>query len=76
LNRESSSSLEMRRKSERFCPLFIYFSISATNTATGRQKLLEILNSGVYASPIIVFVNQKKTADMVAKDLSRAGVSD
>lgn len=39
-----------------------------------RQKLLEILNSGQFASPIIVFVNQKKTADMVAKDLSRAGV--
>lgn len=38
-----------------------------------KQKLLEILNSGQYASPIIVFVNQKKTADMVAKDLSRAG---
>lgn len=46
-----------------FCYLHIY-----------RQKLLEILNSGQYASPIIVFVNQKKTADMVAKDLSRAGV--
>lgn len=44
-------------------------------TRTCRQKLLEILNSGQYASPIIVFVNQKKTADMVAKDLSRAGVS-
>ncbi|KAF8078031.1 P-loop containing nucleoside triphosphate hydrolase protein [Lyophyllum atratum] len=40
-----------------------------------KQKLLEILNSGQYASPIIVFVNQKKTADMVAKDLSRAGCS-
>ncbi|GLB35034.1 putative DEAD box helicase family protein [Lyophyllum shimeji] len=40
-----------------------------------KQKLLEILNSGQYASPIIVFVNQKKTADMVAKDLSRAGWS-
>jgi len=36
--------------------------------------LLEILNSGQYPSPIIIFVNQKKTADMVAKDLSRAGV--
>ena len=36
--------------------------------------MLEILNSGQYASPIIVFVNQKKTADMVAKDLHRAGV--
>ncbi|KAG6911463.1 hypothetical protein DXG01_014537 [Tephrocybe rancida] len=42
-------------------------------TGLNRQKLLEILNSGQYASPIIVFVNQKKTADMVAKDLSRAG---
>ncbi|KAF7322906.1 hypothetical protein HMN09_00070100 [Mycena chlorophos] len=37
-----------------------------------RQRMLEILNSGMYASPIIVFVNQKKTADMVAKDLQRA----
>lgn len=39
-----------------------------------RQRMLDILNSGQYGSPIIVFVNQKKTADMVAKDLSRAGV--
>ena len=38
--------------------------------------MLEILNSGMYPSPIIVFVNQKKTADMVAKDLQRASVSD
>lgn len=38
--------------------------------------MVEILNSGMFASPIIVFVNQKKTADMVAKDLSRAGVRD
>jgi ATP-dependent RNA helicase DDX23/PRP28 len=29
----------------------------------------------LYPSPIIVFVNQKKTADMVAKDLARANVS-
>ncbi|KAK2466987.1 hypothetical protein APHAL10511_001245 [Amanita phalloides] len=40
-----------------------------------KQRLLEILNSEQYPSPIIVFVNQKKTADMVAKDLSRAGWS-
>ncbi|KAG9318808.1 P-loop containing nucleoside triphosphate hydrolase protein [Chiua virens] len=40
-----------------------------------KQRVLEILNSGMFASPIIVFVNQKKTADMVAKDLSRAGWS-
>ena len=38
-----------------------------------RHRLLEILNSGEFASPMIVFVNQKKTADMVAKDLSRSG---
>lgn len=39
-----------------------------------RLRMLEILNSGEYPSPIIVFVNQKKTADMVAKDLQRANV--
>jgi DEAD/DEAH box helicase len=39
-----------------------------------RQRLVEILNTGGFASPIIVFVNQKKTADMVAKDLQRAHV--
>ena len=37
--------------------------------------MLEILNSDEFAPPIIVFVNQKKTADMVAKDLQRAGWS-
>ena len=36
--------------------------------------MLEILNSNQFPAPIIVFVNQKKTADMVAKDLQRAGV--
>ncbi|KAK7054994.1 mRNA splicing protein prp28 [Paramarasmius palmivorus] len=40
-----------------------------------KQKLLEILNSNMYAPPIIVFVNQKKTADMVAKDLQKANWS-
>ncbi|CDO71243.1 hypothetical protein BN946_scf184863.g39 [Trametes cinnabarina] len=38
-----------------------------------KQRMLEILNSNEYAPPIIVFVNQKKTADMVARDLQRAG---
>ncbi|TFY70404.1 hypothetical protein EVG20_g2606 [Dentipellis fragilis] len=38
-----------------------------------KQRLLEVLNTGGFQSPIIVFVNQKKMADMVAKDLSRAG---
>ena len=39
-----------------------------------RQRLLEIFNTGGFQPPIIVFVNQKKTADMVAKDLQKAGV--
>ncbi|CAE6433747.1 unnamed protein product [Rhizoctonia solani] len=38
-----------------------------------KARLLDILNNGGFQPPIIVFVNQKKTADMVAKDLSRAG---
>ncbi|CAL1704369.1 unnamed protein product [Somion occarium] len=38
-----------------------------------KHRMLEILNSGQFPSPIIVFVNQKKTADMVAKDLQRGG---
>ncbi|KAF9264801.1 P-loop containing nucleoside triphosphate hydrolase protein [Marasmius fiardii PR-910] len=37
-----------------------------------KQRLLEVLNTGQFQPPIIVFVNQKKTADMVAKDLQRA----
>ncbi|KAJ3738868.1 P-loop containing nucleoside triphosphate hydrolase protein [Lentinula detonsa] len=40
-----------------------------------KQKLLEILNTGQWGSPIIVFVNQKKTADLIAKELGRAGWS-
>ncbi|KAG8954718.1 mRNA splicing protein prp28 [Tulasnella sp. 424] len=38
-----------------------------------KARILDILNNGGFEPPIIVFVNQKKTADMVAKDLSRAG---
>ncbi|KAG8748691.1 mRNA splicing protein prp28 [Ceratobasidium sp. 414] len=40
-----------------------------------KMRLLDILNNGGFQAPIIVFVNQKKTADMVARDLSRAGWS-
>ncbi|MBW0539369.1 hypothetical protein O181_079084 [Austropuccinia psidii MF-1] len=39
-----------------------------------RGRLLEVLNQG-FTPPIIVFVNQKKTADQLAKDISRAGWS-
>ena len=48
--------------------------LASSDSHCCRQRMLEILNSGQYGSPIIVFVNQKKTADMVAKDLQRAGV--
>lgn len=44
-------------------------------TAMFRHRMIEILNSNLFQPPIIVFVNQKKTADMVAKDISKAGVS-
>ncbi|KZS99054.1 P-loop containing nucleoside triphosphate hydrolase protein [Sistotremastrum niveocremeum HHB9708] len=37
-----------------------------------KLRLVEILNTEGHAPPIIVFVNQKKTADMVARDLQRA----
>jgi len=37
--------------------------------------MIDILNNGGFSPPIIVFVNQKKTADMVAKDISRSGWS-
>lgn len=40
-----------------------------------KQRLIEILNTQMFAPPIIVFVNQKRTADMLAKDVNRARVS-
>lgn len=54
--------------------LCLHLSMSIWLTLLYRQRLIEILNSGQYPSPIIVFVNQKKTADQVAKDLQRAQV--
>ncbi|KAI8388286.1 P-loop containing nucleoside triphosphate hydrolase protein [Radiomyces spectabilis] len=41
----------------------------------GRKKnrLLEILNSGQYAPPVIIFVNQKKGVDILAKSLNKMG---
>jgi ATP-dependent RNA helicase DDX23/PRP28 len=46
-----------------------------TNNAFYRQRMLEILASNQFSPPVIIFVNQKKTADQVAKDLSRSGWS-
>jgi len=39
-----------------------------------RKRLLDILNKGV-DPPIIIFVNQKKGADVLAKGLEKLGVS-
>jgi ATP-dependent RNA helicase DDX23/PRP28 len=39
-----------------------------------RKKLVEILNAGI-EPPIIIFVNQKKGADVLAKSLEKMGVS-
>ncbi|CAE6503544.1 unnamed protein product [Rhizoctonia solani] len=41
----------------------------------GDDKKKQVDSSFGFQAPIIVFVNQKKTADMVARDLSRAGWS-
>ncbi|GAA5970503.1 hypothetical protein JCM21900_003884 [Sporobolomyces salmonicolor] len=37
-----------------------------------KARLLEILNTGEFQPPMIVFVNQKKGADVLQKDLQRA----
>ncbi|KAK4698669.1 ATP-dependent RNA helicase DDX23/PRP28, partial [Phenoliferia sp. Uapishka_3] len=37
-----------------------------------KQRLIEILNTGGFEPPMIVFVNQKKGADVLMKDLQRA----
>lgn len=39
-----------------------------------RARLIEILNNGGFEPPMIVFVNQKKGADVLMKDLQRARV--
>lgn len=39
-----------------------------------RKKLVEVLNAGL-EPPIIIFVNQKKGADVLAKSLEKMGVS-
>lgn len=39
-----------------------------------RKKLLEVLSNG-FEPPIIIFVNQKKGCDVLAKSLEKMGVS-
>lgn len=40
-----------------------------------KNRLIEILRRGEFAPPIIVFVNQKKTADQVIKYVKQSGLS-
>lgn len=66
---------EEKKKCVSFLPFCASsFAVADRDIIVCRQRLLEILNSGGFQPPMIVFVNQKKTADQVAKDLSRAGV--
>lgn len=39
-----------------------------------KKRLIEILNTGGFDPPMIVFVNQKKAADVLMKDIARAHV--
>jgi ATP-dependent RNA helicase DDX23/PRP28 len=34
---------------------------------------MELLNSGTYPAPIIVFVNQKKNVDLLARTVNKSG---
>lgn len=43
--------------------------------ADKRKKLMEILSRGV-EPPVIIFVNQKKGADVLARGLEKLGVRD
>ena len=52
------------------CEGFYFFVLTIS-----RKKLLEILNRGI-EPPIIIFVNQKKGADVLSKSLEKMGVSE
>lgn len=56
--------LSPRRQTERFLLLLLC-----------RKKLLEVLANG-FEPPIIIFVNQKKGCDVLAKSLEKMGVSN
>jgi ATP-dependent RNA helicase DDX23/PRP28 len=47
--------------------------VEMISEAAKKDRLLELLNSG-FEAPIIVFVNQKKGADVLGKGLERYGV--
>lgn len=48
--------------------------LSASFFVLCRKKLLEVLAHG-FEPPIIIFVNQKKGCDVLAKSLEKMGVS-
>ena len=48
--------------------------LTSSSSAARRSRLLEILNNGGFEPPMIVFVNQKKGADVLQKDLQRSRV--
>lgn len=50
----------------------IVYIISETEK---RKKLLNILEAGI-TPPVLIFVNQKKGADVLAKSLEKMGVSE
>ena len=51
----------------------MYFSKRKTNAVFYRNRLLEILTSGKFAPPIIIFVNQRRGVDTLSKTLTRLG---
>lgn len=55
-------------------PLSIRQSHNILLLHVNRKKLLEVLASG-FEPPIIIFVNQKKGCDVLAKSLEKMGVS-
>lgn len=49
-------------------------ALTSTLVRCCRSRLLDILNNGGFEPPMIVFVNQKKGADVLQKDLQRSRV--
>ena len=55
--------------------MLIDLLVTAVFFSECRKKLVDILNKGI-DPPIIIFVNQKKGADVLAKSLEKIGVSE
>lgn len=48
-------------------------SKSLTFSVFYRSRLLEILNSGQFEPPIIIFVNQRRGVDVLSKAINKSG---